>query len=317
MDKTNADIHSIEHRKNVLPATLLLPIERFMSHLRFEKGLAVNSTSAYLSDLLRYGEYLQTIGITLVSHVTTDTVSSFLSFLSEMGLSVSSRARYLSSVKGLHSFLYYNGEVQNDAADLIEMPRLQTRLPQALTIENVKAMLAIPDVTTPAGIRDRAILELLYGCGARVSECITIKQRDIIFDQEVVRIFGKGSKERIVPIGGEALRWIQRYSTDVRHVFLKKKEADDILFLNQRGTKLSRMSIWNIVHLSAQKAGIQEDVHPHTLRHSCATHLIEGGADLRAVQEILGHADISTTQIYTHLDRAYIKQVHSAYHPRG
>ncbi|MDP2362460.1 MAG: tyrosine-type recombinase/integrase, partial [Ignavibacteria bacterium] len=174
-----------------------------------------------------------------------------------------------------------------------------------------------PDTTKPMGIRDRAILEVMYASGLRVSEVINLKQRNILADAEIIRVFGKGSKERIVPIGTSALEWLELYRQKARVLFIKAKPTDDVLFLNQRGAKLSRMGIWKIVDFAARKAEIGTKVHPHTFRHSFATHLLEGGADLRAVQEMLGHSDISTTQIYTHLDRDYIKEVHRTFHPRG
>jgi integrase/recombinase XerD len=191
-------------------------------------------------------------------------------------------------------------------------------LPDTLSIDEMLSILEQPDITTKAGIRDRAMLELLYACGLRVSELCGIKQRDMLLEQEVIRVFGKGSKERIVPIGSSALEWVGTYQLEVRSHFMKYGvSTNDILFLNQRGTGISRMSVWNIVSKATMDAGIEKQVHPHTFRHSFATHLLEGGADLRALQEMLGHSDISTTQIYTHIDREFIRQVHKTYHPRG
>jgi integrase/recombinase XerD len=190
------------------------------------------------------------------------------------------------------------------------------KLPEVLTQDEVFNLLEQPDISEPLGIRDRALLETMYATGIRVSELINLKQGNILFDIEVVRIFGKGSKERIVPIGKIALKWIKKYQLEVRPR-LSRGNSRDILFLNRFGRKLTRMSIWNIVRKYADMAGIKKEVHPHTLRHSFATHLLEGGADLRAVQEMLGHSNIATTQIYTHIDREFLKEVHRLYHPRA
>jgi integrase/recombinase XerD len=232
-------------------------------------------------------------------------------------LTAASRSRYLSSIRSLHKFLLSSRIVDKNISENIDIPKSEKKLPETLTINEVNAILEVPNTEKPAGIRDRAILETLYACGLRVSELCNIKTKDILFEAEIIRVFGKGSKERIVPIGSSALEWIDRYLHRVRHLFAKQSKTEDILFLNQRGAKLTRMYIWKLVQKCAITAEIQVSVHPHIFRHSFATHLLEGGADLRAVQEMLGHADISTTQIYTHLDRDYIKEVHKTFHPRG
>lgn len=203
-----------------------------------------------------------------------------------------------------------------DISENIEMPKLKRHLPETLTAEETDKIITLPDISTPAGIRDRAMLETLYACGLRVSELINLSARDIIVDAEIVRVFGKGSKERLVPIGSHALNWINEYLSKVRPMLIKTGKSETALFLNMRGSKLSRMGIWKIIKQYSDLAGIR-DVHPHTFRHSFATHLLEGGADLRAVQEMLGHADIATTQIYTHIDREFIKEVHKTFHPRA
>ncbi|RPI61524.1 MAG: site-specific tyrosine recombinase XerD, partial [Ignavibacteriales bacterium] len=174
-----------------------------------------------------------------------------------------------------------------------------------------------PDANDKLGLRDKAMLELFYACGTRVSELINIKVNDLFFEDEIIRVFGKGSKERLIPVGSSAVKWVGEYLKKSRPLLMKKSKSENNLFLNSRGSKLSRMGVWKIIDRYVKQAGIEKDVHPHTFRHSFATHLLEGGADLRAVQEMLGHADISTTQIYTHIDRDYIKQVHKQYHPRG
>jgi len=175
----------------------------------------------------------------------------------------------------------------------------------------------LPDIENKLGIRDKAILELFYACGTRVSELLNLKIGDLFLKEEIIRVFGKGSKERLIPIGSSAINWIEQYLIKSRPLLMKKSKSENYLFLNSRGSKLSRMGVWKIIDRYVKEAGIAKEVHPHTFRHSFATHLLEGGADLRAVQEMLGHADISTTQIYTHIDRDYIKQVHKQYHPRG
>ncbi len=303
--------------KAALPKSMQKALDSYRRFLRLERGLAGNSVLSYLHDLQRYAEYLISEQHSTFQEAKSETIRNFLALLHELGMSSGSRARYSSSIKSLYGFLCSVEEGLENPAELIELPRGGRALPEALTIEQVNALLEQPDTGTSAGVRDRSILETLYACGLRVSELCALKQRDILWDAEIIRVFGKGSKERIVPIGHSALEWIQRYQRDVRHLFVSQQATDDVLYLNQRGGKLSRMSVWNIVHRSAVSAQLSVDVHPHTLRHSFATHLIEGGADLRAVQEMLGHADISTTQIYTHLDRAYISAVHKTFHPRS
>lgn len=288
-----------------------------MQNLSLEKGLSQNTISAYQNDLSTYCDFLISKGIDNYLISNQEIISEFFVLLAEIGLSPTSRMRYLSSIKSLYKYFLIIGKSDFDPSETIELPKISRKLPSTLTIEEVQRIIEQPDVSKPAGIRDRAILETLYACGLRVSELINLKQRDIIAESEIIRVFGKGSKERIVPIGKSALKWINTYKKKVRVRFLKFSDAADILFLNQRGSKLSRMTIWKIVNKATEDAGIKKEVHPHTFRHSFATHLLEGGADLRAVQEMLGHSDISTTQIYTHLDSDYIKEVHRTFHPRG
>ena len=199
----------------------------------------------------------------------------------------------------------------------ISAPKVSKSLPNVLNINEIESILSGPDVSKKLGLRDKALLETFYACGLRVSELINLKISDLFLNEEMIRVFGKGSKERFVPIGSSAINWIGEYLKRSRPLLEKKAKSQHVLFLNNRGTKLSRMGIWKIVNNYTTLAGIKKEVHPHTFRHSFATHLLEGGADLRAVQEMLGHVDISTTQIYTHIDRDYIKQVHRDYHPRG
>lgn len=200
--------------------------------------------------------------------------------------------------------------------ELFDSPKLSRKLPEVLTVEEVEKILSQPDVNNALGLRDKTILELMYACGLRVSEVLTVKTSNIMFNDELVRITGKGSKERIVPAASSSLEWVKIYISNSRSV-LAKPYSEDYLFLNWRGRKLSRMSIWDIINKYSKLAKIEKNIHPHILRHSFATHLLEGGADLRSIQEMLGHADISTTQIYTHIDISYLKQVHKEFHPRS
>lgn len=288
-----------------------------MQYQSLEKGLSENTISAYQTDLATYCDFLVSKGLVNYSSSSQELISEYFVLLAEIGLSPTSRMRHLSSIKTLYKYFLSVGLSEIDPSETIELPKTKRKLPETLSIEEVQTIIEQPDVTNPAGIRDRAILETLYACGLRVSELINLKQRDVIPEAEIVRVFGKGSKERIVPIGRSALKWISNYRKKSRTRFLKSSDAGDVLFLNQRGTKLSRMTIWKIVNKATKDAEIKKEVHPHTFRHSFATHLLEGGADLRAVQEMLGHSDISTTQIYTHLDSDYIKEVHRTFHPRG
>jgi integrase/recombinase XerD len=293
-------------------------LKNFISYIRLEKGLSSNTLSSYEHDTLCYLEYIKISGLDSYLQSKDIHIIEFLKYLAELGLNARSRARYLSAIKGFNKFLISTGKTEKNITENIEMPKLSRKLPETLSYEEINRMIESPDTSKPAGIRDRAILETLYACGLRVSELISIKQRDIILDAEIIRVFGKGSKERLVPIGSTALEWIGRYQEQARPLFYKSlSDTGDVLFLNQRGTKLTRMAIWKFVDRYSGEAGLKSKVHPHLFRHSFATHLLEGGADLRAVQEMLGHADISTTQIYTHLDRDFIKEVHKSFHPRG
>ncbi len=264
-----------------------------------------------------YFSFLELLGVNSINSITQENVSAFISELTEIGLAASSRSRCLSSLRSFHKFLITEGLSQSDPSETVDLPKIRRKLPEPLTYDEISIILEGIDTQNPAGIRNRAILETLYACGLRVSELINLKQRDIIADAGIVRVFGKGSKERLVPICESALFWIDEYKLKTRHLFIKLGGSSDILFLNQRGSALSRMGIWKIIRQAVSDAGIDKEVHPHTFRHSFATHLLEGGADLRAVQEMLGHADISTTQIYTHLDNDYLKEVHRSFHPRG
>lgn len=303
--------------ENKIAHSMVKQLKQFIQFISLEKGLSENTMQSYGHDLKTYSEYLNSQGIQSFIDSTTNILSGFLYHLDELGLSPSSKSRYLSSIRSLHSYLFSYGMVNKDITEKVDMPKSRRKLPDTLTVEEICKIIEQPDSNKLADIRDRAILETLYACGLRVSELIDLKKRDILADAEIIRVFGKGSKERIVPIGQSALFYITEYIQKARHHFIKNTETGDCLFLNQRGNSLSRMYIWKMVDKCTRMARIEKKVHPHTFRHSFATHLLEGGADLRAVQEMLGHADISTTQIYTHLDKEYIIEVHKTFHPRS
>lgn len=301
-----------------LPRSLSKEIKEFISFISLEKGLSQNTKVSYNHDLTKLAEYLFSNEIINFQNVKKENLSNFLAILEEFGIGSTSRARYLSSVRSFYKYLLSEKKIEDDITEMIDLPKLSRKLPDTLSIDEIDKIIKQPDIETLAGIRDRAILELMYACGLRVSELINVTNRDLLLDQEIIRIFGKGSKERIVPIGDSAIHWINEYRTKARPHFIKMfNNTDDVLFLNQRGSKLSRMGIWKFIHKYTKLAKIDKEVHPHTFRHSFATHLLEGGADLRAVQEMLGHSDISTTQIYTHVSNDFIKEVHRMYHPRA
>lgn len=299
------------------PRKMSRDLKLYSDYLILEKGLSENTLSSYFNDLKAYTEFLVSIEIDNFNMVNKVIPVKFIVQLAELGLGSASRTRYISSIRGLHKYLFASGRCDSDPAETLEASKKARKLPETLNYEEVMKIIEAPDKTTMQGIRDTAIFEILYACGLRVSELITLKQRDIIAEVEIIRVLGKGNKERFVPIGKPALIKIQEYQKTARVVFNKTLESEDVLFLNQRGKGLSRMGIWKLLKSYTQKAGIEKEVHPHLFRHSFATHLLEGGADLRAVQEMLGHSDISTTQIYTHVDREFIKEVHKSFHPRA
>jgi integrase/recombinase XerD len=291
-------------------------LKEFLSSLKLEKNLAENTVRSYNNDLSSFIRFLDNLNIDDPSEINTSHISSFFSSLNKAGLSSSSAARYFSSVKSFFKYLYLSNYIKINPVDKLPAPKLEKNLPSVLTFNEIEIILDMPDTGNTLGLRDKAILEVMYACGTRVSELINLKMTDIFPDEEIIRVFGKGSKERIIPIGSSAIYWLKNYLKEGRPL-LQKPFSENYIFLNSRGKKITRMSAWNIVKRYAAEGKIEKEVHPHTFRHSFATHLLEGGADLRAVQEMLGHADISTTQIYTHIDREFIKQEHKTYHPRG
>jgi integrase/recombinase XerD len=291
-------------------------LRRYFDHLQLERGVADNTIASYEFDLDEYFQFLHYRGVADGSATTEGQITEFLRTLHQLGISSRSTARVISAIRGFHRFLLGEGTATDDPTENLRPPKQAKTLPEVLTIAEIDRIFAEPNVEEKFGLRDRAILETLYATGMRVSELLNLKQRDINFEEGIVLVFGKGSKERIVPIGRSALHWVQEYRKSSRVLLAKKAKSLDALFLNVRGTKLSRMAIWKIIARYAATSGIEKAIHPHTFRHSFATHLLEGGADLRVVQEMLGHADIATTQIYTHIDREYLKEVHRTFHPR-
>jgi integrase/recombinase XerD len=292
-------------------------LKEYLSHIKLEKNLSDNTVSSYKNDISAFVTFLKDYDITDPSDISTENINKFFKVLKDLGLSNTSTARYFSSLKGFFSYLEKNNYIKKNPIEKISAPKLSKKLPSVLNVSEIDSILSQPDVNDKLGLRDKAILELFYACGTRVSELINLKISDLFLKDEVIRVLGKGSKERLIPIGSSAIKWIDKYLKNSRSALMKFSKSGNYVFLNSRGTKLSRMGVWKIIDRYVKQAGIEKEVHPHTFRHSFATHLLEGGADLRAVQEMLGHADISTTQIYTHIDRDYIKQVHKQYHPRG
>ncbi|HEX3865649.1 MAG TPA: site-specific tyrosine recombinase XerD [Gemmatimonadaceae bacterium] len=297
-------------------AALRFQLDRFGDFLTLEHGSSPRTLEAYRRDVERMVSYARTRGAATAGDVTSRMLRDFIYHLKDVGLAPSSIRRNISAVRTYFRFLLSDGAVARDPSERIETPKRWRTLPDVLTVEEVGALLAAPTLDDPLVFRDRAMLELAYGAGLRVSEWISIGVKDLILTEKLVRVFGKGSKERLVPIGRSAIGALATYLRELRPR-LERGGGKGVLFLNARGEPLSRMGAWKILRRYVVRAQITKAVSPHTLRHSFATHLLEGGADLRAVQEMLGHADISTTQIYTHVDREYLRQVPKQFHPRA
>jgi len=291
-------------------------LARFGEYLSLEKGLSARTLDAYRRDLARFTAFASARGAAAPPDITTPLLRQYVYELKDLGLSPASIRRNVSALRTYFRFLAADGVVVRDPSERLETPKKWRTLPEVLTVEEVRALLAAPTLDDKLVFRDRALLELAYGAGLRVTEWVTLGLRDLMLEEGLVRVFGKGSKERIVPIGRSAIGAVALYIRELRPR-LEKGEGKGILFLNARGRPLTRMGAWKILDGYVKRAGISKHVSPHTLRHSFATHLLERGADLRAVQEMLGHADIATTQIYTHVDREYLRSVHRSYHPRG
>ena len=291
-------------------------LESFADFLALESGHSANTVEAYLRDLRRLAEFAASKGVREPGQVTRPLLREFVYLLKDLGLSAATIRREVSAIRTYYAFLVGEGRVPADPSDRLESPRRGRVLPDTLSVGEVESMLATPLLDQPLAWRDRALLELGYGAGLRVSELCGLSMTDLLLTENLVRVFGKGGKERLVPIGRTVIGAVSVYLHQLRPELDCGASGGRVL-LNARGRPLSRVGAWGIVKRAASRAGIRKRVTPHTLRHSFATHLLEGGADLRAVQEMLGHADLSTTQIYTHVDREYLRSVHKRFHPRG
>ena len=291
-------------------------LERFQDFLSLEQGASPRTHEAYGRDLARFATYARTRGASDPIGVNARTLREYVYHRKHLGLAPAWTRLNVSAVRTSYRFLLAEGHVVRDPSERLETPKRWRSLPDVLSVDEVTRLLAAPTLDEPFAFRDRALLELAYGAGLRVSEWISLGVRDVLMEDALVRVFGKGSKERLVPIGRTAIGAVAIYLRELRPR-LEKGEGRGVLLLNARGAPLTRMGAWKILRKYVEAAGITKHVSPHTLRHSFATHLLEGGADLRAVQEMLGHADISTTQIYTHVDREYLRSVHKQYHPRA
>jgi integrase/recombinase XerD len=293
-----------------------LLLDRYIEFLAVEKGLSKNTLASYSNDLVRYIHFLHKIKIDSLSEEDTPVILRHLIQLRETGLSARSRARHLVSIRGFYRFLFREKYISGDPSRLIDLPKTGFKLPDTLSHGDIHRLLSSPDTATPKGLRNAAMMELLYGAGLRVSELVNLTLRDVNLEAGFVRVIGKGSKERLVPIGSHAREKTQLYLTDSRP-FLLKNIRSHFLFVARAGKPMSRQGFWKMIRKYALQAGLSKKITPHSFRHSFATHLLEGGADLRSVQIMLGHADISTTQIYTHVARKQLKDIHEKFHPRG
>lgn len=291
-------------------------IEIFLNYLSVERGLAQNTVASYNRDLLRYDRYLRSLNITDVNKIDKEDIRSYLAYQKDKELASTTIARSLVAIRLLHRFLMREKLSLRDPSEIIDSPKLLKKIPDALTFKEIENLLAAPDVRTKTGARDRALLEVMYAAGLRVSEMTGLKTEDVNLGAGFVRCLGKGRKERVVPLGKAAITALTRYIDTYRVKFLKKKQSP-YLFLNHSGNRISRIYVWKLIKAYARKARIRSPVKPHILRHSFATHLLERGADLRSVQEMLGHANIATTQVYTHITRDRLRMIHKQFHPRA
>lgn len=294
-----------------------LHIKGFGHYLKLERSLSENSIQAYVRDVEKLkqfmeGDYPKVSPLTL----TTKHLQGFLQFINELGMSAYSQARILSGIKSFYKYLMFEELITKDPTELIEGPKIGRKLPDTLSYPEIENLLNAIDLSKPEGGRNRAMLEVLYSSGLRVSELVDLKRTNVYFDIGFLRVIGKGNKERLVPIGRDAMKYLKIYLEEIRVHFPVQKGYEADVFLNKRGKRITRVSVFNIIKELAQRTGLKKTISPHTFRHSFATHLIEGGADLRAVQEMLGHESITTTEIYTHLDRDYLRQVITEFHPR-
>ena len=290
-------------------------IHQYKTYLRLEKGLTPNTIEAYLDDLNKLTQFVTNEGLHILQISYSD-LQQFVAQLNDLGISFRSQARIISGVKSFYRFLLMEDFLRVDPTELLESPKIGTKLPDVLSVNEINRILDSVDLSAPTGQRNRAMLEVLYSCGLRVSELVRLRYSDIYFDEEFLRIEGKGRKQRLVPISQAAINEIRNYLYDRRQITVQKG-SEDILFLNRRGAGLSRVMVFHIIKSHAELAGITKTISPHTFRHSFATHLLEGGANLRAIQLMLGHEKITTTELYTHIDREFLRKEIIAHHPRN
>jgi len=292
-------------------------IKEFINFLRLERALSSNSIEAYRNDIKKFIQYLEVKGLSLLPHqIESDHLQNFIYWINELGISPRSQSRVISGIKSFYKYLLIENYIQKDPTELLETPKIGRELPKVLSVDEIDKLIQAIDLSQTEGQRNKAIIETIYSCGLRVSELINLKISNLHFDEGFIRIVGKGNKERLIPISQKAIKEINFYFED-RNKLSVKSGHEDILFLNRRGKQLTRVMVFTIIKRLAEKANLSKDISPHTLRHSFATHLIEGGADLRAIQEMLGHESIITTEIYTHLDREYLRDTIIEHHPRS
>lgn len=290
-------------------------ISKYKSYLLLEKALSPNSIEAYLDDLSKLLHYFEAENLK-VQDISLENLQQFVTQLYDLGINARSVARILSGVRSFFNFLILDGYIQNDPTELLETPKIGLKLPVVLSLEEIENILSIIDLSTKEGQRNRAIIEVLYSCGLRISELTNLKFSDLFLDDGFIRVEGKGSKQRLVPISHTAIKEIGNYLLDRKHIDVKKG-SEDMVFLSKRGTPISRIMVFHFIKQYADQAGIKKNISPHTFRHSFATHLLEGGANIRAIQQMLGHEKITTTEIYTHMDREYLRQEIIEHHPRN
>ncbi|RZL49125.1 MAG: site-specific tyrosine recombinase XerD [Pedobacter sp.] len=293
-------------------------LKGFKDYLKLERSLSNHSIDAYLSDVDKLVQYYLAVDKPLIfNNIDLNDLRNFITWLNEIGMQSNTQARVISGIKAFFIYLMQEEIIGEDPTALLESPKLTRKLPDTLNINEINKLIKAIDASKPEGMRNKAIIEMLYGCGLRVTELVELRLSNIYADTEFIKVIGKGNKERLIPIGSVALKFLEIYTSQIRVHLAIKKGHEDFIFLNRLGSRLSRISVFNLIKSLAVATGIHKNISPHTLRHSFATHLIEGGADLRAVQEMLGHASITTTEIYTHLDRDYLKSVITQFHPRS
>ena len=293
-------------------------LKSYKNYLRLERALSRNSINAYLNDLNNLNQYFDSIDQQInIKEVSASDIKSFLSWINQLGMLPATQARLLSGLKSFFGFLVMEEIIETDPTSHIQAPRLPRKLPDILNINEINDMIDAIDASKYGGMRDKAILELLYGCGLRVSELVNLKISELFQDEGFIKVIGKGNAERLVPIGSSALKFLNIYLNEIRVHNNIQPGYQDYIFLNKGGKNISRISVFKIIKALADKINLNKSISPHTFRHSFATHLIEGGADLRAVQQMLGHVSITTTEIYTHLDRTYLQEIITSYHPRS